>query len=52
LVETCPDAIWIKKGPRIVFVNEALLRMLGARREQILGRSPLEFVDFAFPHGD
>lgn len=51
-METYPDATWIKKGPRIVFVNEALLRTLVARREQILGRSPLEFVDFAFRHDD
>jgi PAS domain S-box-containing protein len=43
LVELSPDAIFINRNNRIVFVNPAALRLFGASMaEQILGRSPFE----------
>jgi PAS domain S-box-containing protein len=43
LVEVCPDAIFVNRDNRIVFVNEAGLRLFGATRaEEILGKSPFD----------
>ncbi|MCW3099108.1 MAG: multi-sensor hybrid histidine kinase, partial [Chthonomonadaceae bacterium] len=40
-----PDALFICRQGRIVFANAACMRLLGANcPEQILGRSPLDFV--------
>jgi PAS domain S-box-containing protein len=45
LVEVSPDAIFINRGDRIVFINREGLELLGAASpEQILGRSPFEFI--------
>jgi PAS domain S-box-containing protein len=45
LVELSPDAIFVNRDNKIVLINEAGLRLLGARnREQILGKSPLSFI--------
>jgi PAS domain S-box-containing protein len=45
LVEVSPDAIFIDRGDRIVFINREGLDLLGAAQpEQVLGRSPFEFV--------
>ncbi|MGQ0509916.1 MAG: two-component system response regulator [Betaproteobacteria bacterium] len=51
LIEMSPDAIRVQKGGRIVMANPAALALYGARSEiEILGRSPLDFIDPAF-HG-
>jgi two-component system, NarL family, sensor histidine kinase UhpB len=45
MVDMLPDAIWITQGEKIVFVNPAGLRLLGAATtDQILGKSPLDFI--------
>lgn len=45
LVEMIPDTIFINRGGRIVFVNSAGVRFFGAASaDQILGRSPLDFI--------
>jgi PAS domain S-box-containing protein len=50
LVEASPDAILVIKGRRIVFMNDAGFRLLGATsQEQIIGRS---FCDFLYPDFD
>jgi PAS domain S-box-containing protein len=49
LVEVCPDAIFINRGNKLVFINKAGLRLFGAKRaEQMLGRSPFEFTHRAY----
>lgn len=45
LVEVSPDAIFINRGGKIVFINRQGLDLLGAKgTQEVLGRSPLEFV--------
>ncbi len=45
LVEVSPDAIFINRGGRIVFVNEEGLKLFGAEHaDQVLGKSPFEFI--------
>ncbi|HEV8540143.1 MAG TPA: PAS domain S-box protein [Nitrospiraceae bacterium] len=45
LVDLSPDAIYINRGGKIVFINSAGVRLFGATSpEQIIGRSPLDFV--------
>jgi len=45
LVAVCPDAIFINRSNKIVFVNEACLKLFGADRpEQLLGKSPFDFT--------
>ncbi len=49
LIEMSPDAIRVDRGGRIVMANSAALTLYGARSEfEILGRSPLDFIDPAF----
>lgn len=49
LIEMSPDAIRVQKGGRIVMANPAALALYGARSEiEILGRSPLDFIDPAY----
>jgi len=44
IVMALPDIIFVNRGGRIVYVNEAGVRLLrAASAEQILGRSPLDF---------
>jgi PAS domain S-box-containing protein len=45
LVDSNPDAVLVNYQGRIVYVNAAALRLFGvARREDLLGRSPLDFM--------
>jgi len=45
LVEMTPDAIFVNRDGRIVFINSAGVRFFGATSpEQILGRSPFDFI--------
>jgi len=45
LVDFSPDAVLVNFQGRIVYVNTAALRLFGAaRREDLIGRSPLDFV--------
>lgn len=45
LVEVSPDAIFINRGDRILFINREGLELLGAMSpDQILGRSPFDFI--------
>lgn len=45
LVEDAPDAILVIRDERIVYTNDAGLRLLGAKgRQQLIGRDFLEFV--------
>jgi PAS domain S-box-containing protein len=49
LVESAADGIHVNRGGKIVFVNSALVRMLGAKSpDELLGRSPLDLVHPAF----
>ena len=43
LVEVSPDAIFVNRGDRIIFMNDQGLRLFGAvKAEEILGKSPFE----------
>ncbi len=45
LVEVSPIPMWINKGGIITYMNPAALQVLGATRlEQVVGRSPLDFI--------
>jgi two-component system cell cycle sensor histidine kinase/response regulator CckA len=45
MIELSPDAILVHAGGRIVFVNEAAVRLLGATsRDEIVGQPALAFV--------
>ncbi|RQW81595.1 MAG: PAS domain S-box protein [Methanothrix sp.] len=45
LVELSPDAICVLKSDKILFANDALVKLLGgSNREEFLGRSILHFV--------
>lgn len=45
MVEVSPDAIFIIRDDRIVFMNQQGLKLLGATSpEQVIGRSPLDFI--------
>lgn len=45
LVEVSPDAIFVHREERIIFANQQAIDLLGAKdADQIIGRSPLEFV--------
>ncbi|HYG34579.1 MAG TPA: PAS domain S-box protein, partial [Clostridia bacterium] len=45
LVELSPDAIFVIRHNRFVFVNTATLRLFGAKHgDELLGRSPLDFI--------
>jgi diguanylate cyclase (GGDEF)-like protein/PAS domain S-box-containing protein len=49
LIEMSPDAVHVHRGGKIVMANPAAIALYGARSEiEILGRSPLEFVDPLF----
>jgi len=49
LIEMSPDAIRVQRGGRIVMANPAALALYGAGSEiEIIGRSPLDFIDPAF----
>jgi PAS domain S-box-containing protein len=46
LVDHSPDAIYISRGDKVVFVNPTALRIFGAEDErQILGKTPWELYD-------
>lgn len=45
LVEVSPDAIFVNRQGKLVFINQAGLRLFGATRpEQMLGKSPYDFT--------
>lgn len=45
MVEVSPDAIFIVRNDRIIFINQQGLNLLGVSGpEQVIGRSPLEFI--------
>lgn len=45
LVDLSPDSVWITQNNRIVFVNAACLRLVGADRpEQVLGKTPYDLI--------
>jgi PAS domain S-box-containing protein len=45
LVEAMPDAILVQSRDRIVFVNPACMRLLGAERsEQLVGKDVSEII--------
>lgn len=45
LIELAPDAVWINDGRRLLYVNEATVRMLGYDSiDQVLAMSPLDIV--------
>ncbi len=45
LVDFSPDAVLVNFEGRIVYVNTAAVRLFGAaRREDLVGRSPLDFI--------
>ncbi len=48
LVELSPDAIFVNANNEIVYINPAALKFFGASKpEELLGRSPMEFVSAA-----
>jgi PAS domain S-box-containing protein len=45
LVELSPDAVWVRRGENIIFINSAGLTLLGATSpEQVLGKPALGFI--------
>jgi two-component system, cell cycle sensor histidine kinase and response regulator CckA len=45
LVELSPDGVWIQHEGKIVFVNSACMKLLGASRpEQLIGKNVLDIV--------
>ena len=45
LVELSPDAVFVECDGKFVYLNAAAMGLFGATRvEQMLGRSPMEFV--------
>lgn len=51
MLDHVPDVVWVNRNNRIVYINPAGVRLLAAESaDQILGRSPLDFVDPAFHH--
>jgi PAS domain S-box-containing protein len=45
LVDVSPEAIFINRGTKIVFINRQGLELLGATGpEEVIGRSPFEFI--------
>jgi two-component system cell cycle sensor histidine kinase/response regulator CckA len=49
VVELNPDGIFINQDGQIAYANPACLRMLGANSpDQVIGRSPLSFIDPAY----
>ncbi|MCY3024226.1 MAG: PAS domain S-box protein [Planctomycetota bacterium] len=45
LVDVCPDAIFVNRENKIVFINNAGLKLFGATKpEQMLGTSPFDFT--------
>jgi PAS domain S-box-containing protein len=49
LLEVSPDAIYLCRDQRLVFVNAAALRLFGATRpQQLLGKSSLDLFDSDF----
>jgi two-component system, NarL family, sensor histidine kinase UhpB len=45
LIELVPEAIWIERDDRIVFLNRACVQLLaGDSVVHVLGKSPLEFI--------
>ena len=45
LVDVSPEAIFINRGNKIVFINRQGLELLGATGpEEVIGRSPFEFI--------
>ena len=45
LVEVSPDAIFVNRGDRIVFINDQGVRLFGANcPDEIVGKSPLELI--------
>ena len=45
LVEVSPDAIFVNRGDRIVFINDQGVKLFGANNpDDIVGKSPLELI--------
>lgn len=45
LVEVSPDAIFLNRGDRIVFINDQGVKLFGAKSpDDIVGKSPLELI--------
>lgn len=44
LIQGLPDSVTIYSDNKIVFVNDECLRLFHASKEQLLGKSPLDFV--------
>lgn len=45
LVELSPDAVWVRRGENIIFINSAGVKLLGATSpEEVIGRRSLDFV--------
>jgi PAS domain S-box-containing protein len=46
LVEDADDGIWvIDAANRTTYANDAIARMLGCKREEMIGRTPFDFMD-------
>gem|GEM_PF-305924 len=45
LARLSPDALFVTQRDRLVFVNEAAARMMRGGAEDLIGRSPFEFID-------
>jgi len=45
LVELSPDAVWVRRGEKIVFINSAGVKLLGGTSaEQIIGKAAIDFI--------
>ena len=45
-----PEPVFIRTDGRLVFVNRAALELFGAREDEVIGRSPLQFCDHDAAH--
>ena len=44
-MELSPDAVWVRRGENIIFINSAGVRLLGATSpEQVIGKAALDFL--------
>lgn len=44
LISKLPDYVVVRKGDKIIFVNDAIVEITGMPREELIGRSFLEFI--------
>jgi two-component system, cell cycle sensor histidine kinase and response regulator CckA len=45
LVELSPDAVWVRRGEKIIFINSAGVKLLGAQSpDEVIGKRAIDFI--------